>query len=54
MNNGKGKIVFGSPEYDQSAKAMQVQVSVPVMDQGETIGVLVVGIKLSSLKKRNH
>ena len=50
FDNGKGKVVFGKPEYDESTKAMIVQVSVPVMDQEKTIGVLVVGVKFSTLK----
>ncbi len=52
FNNGQGQVFFGDPEYDKSSKAMQVQVSVPVNDGGSTIGVLVVGVKFSSLKKK--
>ena len=51
FNNGKGAVFFGPPEFDDSTKSMQVQVSVPVMDQGKAIGVLVVGVKFSTLKK---
>jgi len=36
--------------YDESAKPDAMQISVPVKDQGKTIGVLVVGIKLSYIE----
>lgn len=51
FNSGAGKVFYGEPEFDQSSKAMLVQVSVPVNDGGNTIGVLVVGVKFSALKK---
>jgi hypothetical protein len=47
---GKGANFIGEPEFDQSANAMQVQVSVPVKDAGQAIGVLIVGVKFSSLR----
>ena len=50
FNNGNGKVFFGDPEFDQSSQAMQIQVSVPVLDGGKTIGVLVVGVKFSMVK----
>ena len=44
-NNGYGKVFLGEPEFDESSQAMTIQVSLPVKDQGQTIGVLVVGLK---------
>ncbi len=51
FNNGKGNVVFGEAEFDSSAGVMQVQISVPVMEQGKAIGVLIVGVKFSALKE---
>ena len=48
--DGSGNVYYGQPELDESSRAMLVQVSVPVMDAGQAIGVLVVGIRFSSLK----
>jgi hypothetical protein len=50
FNESKGKVVFGEPEYDNSSRAMQIQISVPVKDQEKAIGVLIVGVKFSKLK----
>jgi hypothetical protein len=52
FNGGNGKVFYGDPEFDKSAKSMLVQISVPVNDSGKTIGVLVVGVKFSALKKK--
>jgi hypothetical protein len=41
----------GSPEFDESSQTHQVQVSVPVVDAGRSIGVLVVGVSLTNLEK---
>ncbi len=49
FDNGKGKVVIGEPEFDKSTRTMSVQVSVPVMDQGKAIGVLVVAVSLKAL-----
>ncbi len=45
-NDGKGKVFIGDVEYDESSQTQAVQVSVPVIDQGKAIGVLVVGVQL--------
>ncbi len=45
FNGGKGKIIVNDFKYDASTKSYAVQISVPVMDGEEAIGVLVVGIK---------
>lgn len=48
-NKGSGKVFIGPVEYDDSSKTHAVQVSVPVLNRGETIGVLIVGVKLDYL-----
>ena len=47
--DGKGEVVVGDVEYDESSKVKTVQISVPVLDEGVSIGVLVMGVKLSFL-----
>lgn len=44
-NNGSGRDYIGALEFDESTQTYSVQVSVPVLDDGKTIGVLVVGLK---------
>lgn len=44
FNGGDGKVWIGGIELDESTNLVAVQVSVPILDQGETIGVLVVGV----------
>ncbi len=46
-----GKPWQGQPEFDESSQTHQVQVSVPVVNGGRSIGVLVVGVSLSNLEK---
>ncbi len=46
-----GKSWQGQPEFDESSQTHQIQVSVPVVSEGKTLGVLVVGINLSKLEK---
>lgn len=43
-NNGDGRVYIGELKFDESTHALSVQVSVPVLDNGKTIGVLVVGL----------
>lgn len=45
FNGGKGGVNFDERKFDSSAKAVIVQVSVPVLDQGKVIGALTVGVK---------
>ena len=45
-----GKIWQGAVELDESTGLQQVQVSVPVLDDGKPIGSLVVGLSLSKLE----
>ena len=51
FNNGNGNVVIGDPKFDTSTGAMQIHVSIPVIDQGKTIGVFIIGIKWRHLKK---
>jgi hypothetical protein len=44
-----GKVWHGVVEVDESTGAQQIQVSVPVMDGGKTIGSLVVGFSVAKL-----
>ena len=43
-NNGKGRDYIGPLKFDESTQTFSVQVSVPVLNGGKTIGVLVVGL----------
>ncbi len=45
FNNGSGKTFTGPAAFDDSTKTISVQISVPVLDKGQTIGVLIVGLK---------
>lgn len=45
-DDGKGKVFIGDVEYDESSQTHAAQVSVPVIDQGKAIGVLVMGVQL--------
>lgn len=41
----------GKAEFDESSQSYALQVSVPVMDAGQPIGALVVGVNLTHLQK---
>jgi len=41
----------GLPEYDESTQTYAIQISVPVLEHGKPIGVLVVGVNLSHLER---
>ena len=49
--NGEGALHIGEVEFDTSAQAYLVQVSVPVVDGGKTIGAMTIGINLDELEK---
>lgn len=51
FNDGDGKQWIGDIEVDESTGTAAVQVSVPILDQGETIGVLVLGITQEYLQE---
>lgn len=44
-----GKIWTGKPELDDSTGVQQVQIGLPVLDNGKPIGSIVVGLNLSKL-----
>jgi hypothetical protein len=50
FNGGSGKVFIGKVAYDESTKANAVQISVPMEYNNETIGVLVIGVKVSVLE----
>ncbi len=45
FNDGNGQIYIGPIEFDESSGEISVQISVPVLSEGETVGVLIVGLK---------
>jgi len=49
FNDGEGLLFLGPVERDESTNTMAVQVSAPLFHQGETIGVLVVGVTFDYL-----
>ena len=49
FNEGAGKVFVGPLERDESTNTVAVQVSAPLFYQGETIGVLVVGVTFDYL-----
>ena len=52
FNHGKGDIYIGNLEFDTSSNTNAIQISVPVMEKGKAIGVLVAGIKLTYLQAK--
>ncbi len=50
FNYGDGKLYVGPAEFDESTGTNAVQFSVPVLDEDKTIGVLVVGVKVSYIE----
>lgn len=52
FNGGKGATFVDQPRYDVSAKAILVQVSVPVMDGGAAIGAITVGLNTKALQNK--
>ncbi|NOT00940.1 MAG: hypothetical protein HOP29_09950 [Phycisphaerales bacterium] len=47
-----GSVWYGSVEVDESTGLQQVQVSVPVLEDGKPIGSLVVGLDISRLNEQ--
>ncbi|MBU2548968.1 MAG: PDC sensor domain-containing protein [Proteobacteria bacterium] len=45
FNSGLGRLYIASARYDESSQALSIQVSLPIIDEDQTIGVLVVGIR---------
>jgi hypothetical protein len=46
----KGKVWIGKIEVDESSGKTQIQVGVPVQDEGKSIGSLVIGLNINELK----
>jgi hypothetical protein len=44
-NGGNGQEWIGPIEFDDSSKTVTVQISIPVKENNQTIGVLIVGLK---------
>lgn len=52
FNDGTGQMFLGPLERDDSTNTVAVQVSAPLFHQGETIGVLVVGVTFDYLNSK--
>ncbi|MFC3150176.1 cache domain-containing protein [Litoribrevibacter euphylliae] len=50
FKNGMGAVHVGDVEFDDSAQAYLVQISVPVMESGKAIGAMTIGINLDELE----
>lgn len=53
-NGGNGRIFIGPLERDESTQTVAAQISAPVIDRGETVGVLVVGVTINYLEERRR
>jgi hypothetical protein len=51
FNGGQGRVFVDKPRYDTSAKAILVQISVPVVQAGKAIGAITVGVVPEALAK---
>ena len=49
---GGAKSWQGKAEFDESAQTYQIQISVPVLEDNKSVGVLVVGVNLEKLAKK--
>ncbi|NIR32769.1 MAG: hypothetical protein GWN84_26420 [Gammaproteobacteria bacterium] len=52
FNGGEGRLFLGPLERDASTDTYAVQISAPIFDGPETIGVLVVGVTLDYLSEK--
>lgn len=50
FKDGKGAVHVGEIEFDNSAQAYLVQVSIPVMDGGKAIGAITIGIDVDKVQ----
>lgn len=50
FNSGTGDVHIGDVEFDESAQDYLVQVSVPVISEGQAIGAITIGINLDLLE----
>jgi hypothetical protein len=51
FKGGQGAVHVGGVKFDDSAQAYLVQISVPVLDGGQAIGALTVGLNLDELEQ---
>lgn len=49
FSDGKGELIIGKRQYDESTKSTLLHISAPIMSNGKAIGVLAVGINLTKL-----
>lgn len=49
-NNGNGTLHFGKLSFDESSQAYVIQVSVPVIEKGKTIGAVTFGVDSGRVK----
>lgn len=49
FNGGKGALIFGKRQYDESTKSTLLHISAPILSNGKAIGVIAVGINLTKL-----
>lgn len=49
FKGGQGAVHIGEVEFDESAQAYLVQISVPVMDGGAAIGAMTIGVNLDEM-----
>ncbi|MGD2171786.1 MAG: PDC sensor domain-containing protein [Gammaproteobacteria bacterium] len=52
FNEGNGKVFIGPLELDESTGKTQVQISAPILEENETIGVLILGVSVDYLKTK--
>jgi sensor histidine kinase regulating citrate/malate metabolism len=52
FNGGNGQVFIGKIQQDESTGIAATQISAPVIDRDKTIGVLVVGVKLSYVEAK--
>ncbi len=50
FKDGAGAVHIGDVEFDDSAQAYLVQVSIPVMDGGKAIGAITIGIDIDGMQ----
>lgn len=54
FNNGQGVVYIGPLQFDESSNGYSVQISAPVLNRGETVGVLVAGITLTYIQQKTR
>ena len=52
FKGGSGAIHIGDVEFDESAQAYLVQISVPVMDGGSAVGAMTIGVNVDKLEAK--